>query len=202
MNELKPEDVIRALELCVESVCDDCPYADNNFCRDDMMRTALALLREKDETIKALDALMTLKDSVIEKHEAYIDNLNDDKACLVEQIEKQDAAIASYILQIADMQREIACQADLITFLEKHKKAEDDKDAEIERLKSDLQIWKDIAHRETRYVVTARDDAINEFAKELTSELIRGGIYPVFVKGAIERTAKKLKGETDDSNQM
>lgn len=45
-------------------------------------------------------------------------------------------------------------------------------------------------------------EAITEFAKELTSELIKGGIYPVFVKGAIERTAKKLKGETDGKSDL
>jgi hypothetical protein len=43
----------------------------------------------------------------------------------------------------------------------------------------------------------AYNEAIAEFAEELTSELIKGGIYPVFVKGAIERTAKKLKGEKE-----
>lgn len=123
MNELKPEDVMKALEchsLAGISTCDDCPYCDiseQGDCGCDMARDALALLREKD--------------------------------------------------------------------------------AEIERLKSDLQIWKDIANRETGYVAIERAETINEFAKELTSELIKGGIYPVFVKGAIERTAKKLKGETD-----
>lgn len=33
------------------------------------------------------------KDSLIAKYEAYIDNLNDDKACLVDQIEQRDAEI-------------------------------------------------------------------------------------------------------------
>ena len=78
-----------------------------------------------------------------------------------------------------------------------------EKDAEIERLKKANQ---NFAELENGYIVTGykniRAEAITEFAKELTSELIRGGIYPVFVKGAIERTDKKLKGETDGETDL
>lgn len=39
--------------------------------------------------------------------------------------------------------------------------------AEIERLESDVEIWKDIAHRETRYVEIILTEAIKEFAERL-----------------------------------
>jgi hypothetical protein len=91
------EDVIKALECCnTKGNCNQCPYeivGEYTPCYSALTQDALALFREKDETIKALDALIALKDSVIEKYEAYIGNLNDDKACLVEQIEKKDAEI-------------------------------------------------------------------------------------------------------------
>lgn len=62
MNELKPEDVMKALEchsLADISTCDDCPYCDiseQGNCGCDMARDALALLREKDAKIERLRA--------------------------------------------------------------------------------------------------------------------------------------------------
>ena len=84
-----------------------------------------------------------------------------------------------------------------------------EKDAEIERLKNSItfqvvmpdekmeEIKAECLKRVELDVKESRADAITEFEKELTSELIKGCIYPAFVKGAIERTAKKMKGETD-----
>lgn len=43
--------------------------------------------------------------------------------------------------------------------------------AEIERLQSELSIWKDIAHRETIYVSIAKAEAVKEFAERLKEEL-------------------------------
>lgn len=60
MNELKPEDVMRALEchsLADISTCDDCPYCDiseQGYCGCDMAKDALALLRENDAEIEKL----------------------------------------------------------------------------------------------------------------------------------------------------
>ena len=62
MNELKPEDVMRALELhadCEMDNCFECPYekylskADGN-CVHHLSMDALALLREKDAEIERL----------------------------------------------------------------------------------------------------------------------------------------------------
>lgn len=53
MNELKTEDVMRALEICADKTqtCEDCPYIDH--CSD-VNKDALALLREKDAEIERL----------------------------------------------------------------------------------------------------------------------------------------------------
>jgi hypothetical protein len=58
MNELKPEDVMRALECCHQPVysCEDCPYfgttKGNVACSERLAKDALALLREKDAEIE------------------------------------------------------------------------------------------------------------------------------------------------------
>ena len=88
MNEMKPEDVMRALECCTRIYrgdtgsyeCSLCKYKEfGEKCDLELIADALALLREKD--------------ALIAKHEAYIDNLNDDKAYLVEQLNEKDAEI-------------------------------------------------------------------------------------------------------------
>ena len=66
-NELKPEDVMRALECCIKrerentsKYCDNCPSAYANYgdevmcCLDGMYASAIALLREKDAEIERL----------------------------------------------------------------------------------------------------------------------------------------------------
>lgn len=70
-----------------------------------------------------------------------------------------------------------------------------EKDAEIKRLNKEVDRLSQVVLYHDGQIADARAEAITEFAKELTSELIKGSIYPVFVKGAIERTEKKLKGE-------
>ena len=147
MNELKPEDVMRALECCASGTggeaCNGCPFNERKVCDNDMNaleKAALALLREKDAEIERLNEQIEIE------HLAY-KNLQE--------------------LYYGD----VKYLSDNITAL-------------IDKLE------------------TARAEAITEFAKELTSELIKGGIYPVFVKGAIERTAKKLKGATDGKTDL
>jgi hypothetical protein len=132
MNELKPEDVMRALECCASptQICKECPMPqevkDDCRCMETISRNTLALLREKDAEIERLNGALKAE----ERHNELT--------------------------------------------MECAKKA----------------------------LANARSEAITEFSKELTSELIKGGIYPVFVKGAIDRTAKKLKGETDGKSDL
>ena len=59
MNELKPEDVMRALEYLVEctdsGLCNNsCPQHRNTYCRYYILKATLALLRENDALIAAL----------------------------------------------------------------------------------------------------------------------------------------------------
>ena len=167
MNEMKPEDVMRALDCHYKEWkiptdgdihCNDCPYNSVNDCSVELVKDALALLREKD------------------------------------------AEIADYIRQIAEMQREIACQADLITFLEKYKKAEADKDAEIERLQGALKAEEQ--HNELtmecakKALANARAEAITEFAERLKSE-VNGGQFASYkgleIRNVIDQIAKEMK---------
>jgi restriction endonuclease S subunit len=69
MNELKPEDAMRALAWY------------------EVVGKKIGSVTIPYDELKAIADLIREKDALIEKHEAYIDNLNDDKACLVEQIE-------------------------------------------------------------------------------------------------------------------
>ena len=65
MNELKPEEVMKALELCNSfrdlHACDVCPYfraelGDDESCTNRMAQDSLALHREKDAEIERLKA--------------------------------------------------------------------------------------------------------------------------------------------------
>lgn len=62
MNELKPEDVVKALECCSDCDCynerlqEDCPFSNVPFCNNYLRKQSLALLREKDAEIERLTA--------------------------------------------------------------------------------------------------------------------------------------------------
>lgn len=59
MNELKPEDVMKALECCnTKGNCNQCPYeivGEYTPCYSVLTQDALALLREKDAEIERLN---------------------------------------------------------------------------------------------------------------------------------------------------
>lgn len=58
MNKQKPEDVMRALECCItkhhENCCQLGTWSEEWNCMTDLMKKALALLREKDAEIERL----------------------------------------------------------------------------------------------------------------------------------------------------
>ena len=67
MNEMKPEDVMRALECCASGTggdaCNGCPFNERNVCDNDMNaleKAALALLREKDAEIERYKGVIRL----------------------------------------------------------------------------------------------------------------------------------------------
>jgi NurA-like 5'-3' nuclease len=106
---------MRALEHCAdykraEVSCIGCPIYGRCFDEANLLeKAALALLREKN--------------ALIAKHEAYIDTLNDDKANLVEQIEKKDAEIERLNNTLADalVRAEVAKVETITEFAERLK---------------------------------------------------------------------------------
>ena len=73
--------------------------------------------------------------------------------------------------------------------------------AEIEKLQNDLNIWKDIAYRETSYVEKARVAAVKEFTERLVTEKYYTGnptgygTYAVMVD-TINKIAEKMIGDS------
>lgn len=66
---------------------------------------------------------------------------------------------------------------------------------EIERLNSDLRIWKDIAHRETGYVEIARAEAIKECLEWVLSLFNENEFYVTIAKCTIMNKLKEMVGE-------
>ena len=69
------EKVVNALEHCIEGCFDNCPYEYGGavtlkYCRSDLMRDALELLRD-DET------QLIYRDEIIKAHEDEIERLNE-----------------------------------------------------------------------------------------------------------------------------
>lgn len=160
MNELKSEDVMKALECFANGKrCEgeQCAYFKLRvgFCGSDLAKDALALLREKD--------------ALIAKHEAYIDTLNEDKSCLVEQIEKKDAEI----------ERLKKDREELIVTLKMN-------DAPFPE---GLQIVHDFCEKR-------KMEAITEFAERLKSE-VNGGQFASYkgleIRNVIDQIEKEMK---------
>jgi hypothetical protein len=82
MNELKPEDVMRALECCHQPVysCEDCPYfgttKGNVACSERLAKDALALLREKDAEIERLKHQISIYHKMIDISESKFEMLD------------------------------------------------------------------------------------------------------------------------------
>lgn len=123
MNELKPEDVMRALECWASdrpAICKDCAYRrfDGTLCGKGMARDALALLREKDAAHKELweermriyqdlqeykaeckklleefNKLIAEKDAEIERWKAEYDSFEEINEMLVEENNRLKEAI-------------------------------------------------------------------------------------------------------------
>lgn len=84
MNELKPEDVMRALE-CHSGDGDCfkvCPYFTSVYdesCLKNLVRDALALLREKDATLEMCAEVIKRQDKELAKKDAEIERLNKER---------------------------------------------------------------------------------------------------------------------------
>lgn len=208
MNELKPEDVMKALECCADKRCygtrDSCPLFDWNdeddawVCTNKLCKAALALLREKD--------------ALIAKHEAYIDTLNEDKEYLVTQI----ADLQQMVLKKDDHIKQL--HSDIRATVELANKGAAEKDAEIERLNAYnenlLCANTDITNRHKDYVEEAeriaRRDAITEFSKR-TEEALTAQVNVssnemlaafMWCLDLVKNLGNELKGETDGKSDL
>ena len=106
-----------------------------------------------------------------------------------------DAEIANYILQIAEMQKQIATQDSELMALMQYKKIEADKDAEIERLNGVIETMEDNCmtcdYKIVDRVSTARAEAITEFAERLKKyyDALKSGL----VSYHIDQIAKEMR---------
>ena len=80
MNELKPEDVMKALECCSAEIstrenCSVCPMGGKRDCMTILYREALALLREKDATLEMCAETIERQDKELAQKDAEIERL-------------------------------------------------------------------------------------------------------------------------------
>ena len=75
MNEMKQEDVKRALECCANSDCNTCPYYGDMNCVETHTGDVFALLREKDATLEMCAEVIKRQDKELAKKDAEIERL-------------------------------------------------------------------------------------------------------------------------------
>lgn len=177
MNELKPEDVMKALEICADrtQTCYNCPYTDH--CND-AHKDALTLLREKDAEIERLTK---------ERDDARSD------CAIAEQLhyecKRELEEMSDDILDSVRAERDrykAECEQYQSAFLKAHN------DAEQERFQC-----KNICEPTYKNLLeTARAEAIDEFAERLKEAVkyIPWCEYPP-VHNCIDQIAKEMKGE-------
>jgi predicted RNase H-like nuclease (RuvC/YqgF family) len=179
MNELKPEDVMRALECCGQvKFCATCPYLDlnNGLCQEDLQTDALALLREKDADIDVYKARVQAKNYRIEEltqANAELTQTNAEKDAEIERLKKHQDTVSS------------VCNSAMEHYDALYEQAKD-------ILKAD-----------------ARADAITEFAERLkqctecmgecTVDNPLAETYSVVREEYIDQIEKEMKGESNDS---
>ena len=203
MNELKPEDVMRALECCASGTggdaCNDCPFNERKVCDNDMNaleKAALALIREKDALLEEWDAKckdyetdLLGKCMDIEKLKAYCDEKDAEIERLREIIVKGDYSSHTARLATETWHRN---NSEFIHRLE----------AEIERLKAKCEALKeesDINRYNCRQYEeaadTARADAITEFAERLKTfyRHLKGNTASGSVEYHIDQVLKEMR---------
>ena len=101
---------------------------------------------------------------------------------------EKDATIADYIMQIAEMQNQIATQDRILTDFMKRKEIEADKDAEIERLTKE----RDLANAE-------REANVKGFTEELQNTIDRyKGVIRILEQDIAHRD-KLLEGKIEEA---
>ena len=118
----------------------------------------------------------------------------------------KDDKIERYILQIAEMQKQIATQDRILTDFMKYKKIEDDKDADIERLNAEIgRLGEQCRVFAIEYPKITRAEAITEFAERIKKfySNLKGKTASGSVEYHIEQIAKEMKGgDRNDQSRM
>lgn len=214
MNELKPEDVMKALECCFKNNCAGCPQDEigtYSECISLTMSHALALLREKDKRIGELEltlhGVMHFVDKWLDGAELEKDEVN------------RSATMREKILQVVE---EMDVDYKLLEELYQEKceqvlKANEifaEKNAEIDRLTAYnanlICANTDITNRHKDYVEEAeriaRADAITEFSERMeksitaqvnvsSNEMLAAFMWCLDL---VKNVEKQLKGEPDE----
>lgn len=190
MNELKPEDVTRALELHIQRHLMPNVDVDGTVSVEDAERWFLKLLKE--QLAPYISALLREKDARIMKLELTLQGV-------MWSVDKW--------LDEADYDQDQVKRA--IKMREKTLRIVEEKDAEIERLQNGLAISK----KETKRYITSykqtHAEAIREFAERLKAQAIpvtggRGfeGVNRMATNLLIDKIAKEMKGETDGKTDL
>ena len=179
MNELKPEDVIRALELKVQRHLMPNVDIDGTVRVEDAERWLLKLLKE--ELAPYVSALLREKDALIEDYRQELGRARvalNDANVEIERLRK-----AKYIYSTVDY-----CADDLAKAQEK-----------IERLKADNKDLVDLCHLLNHSLEEERSIVIDEFAQRLKKfyDKLGGKIVGGSVEYHIDQIAKEMKEEQD-----
>lgn len=192
MNELKPEDVMKALECCMltneqqECRCEECPLWETSVmvCQELLAYHALALLREKDARLE--DLAQQCADIIMECDKRDAERLG--------ELMEKDAEIKGLVDGWSKDQ-------------DRFEKLCAEKDAEIERLTINMNAYgltaKNLANDFADYqadvkmdIAAARAEAITEFAERLKKfySHLGGKTVGGSVEYHIEQVKKEMLG--------
>lgn len=107
MNKLNPEDVMKALELCIASrpKCKDCPYFIGGIrCKHSkLLRDALALLREKDGEIERLKEMIDTSSDVVDY---AVDKIREARASMLDEARRLSFEVGDQqYISIAELEK-------------------------------------------------------------------------------------------------
>lgn len=167
LNELKPEDVMRALECHIKRRCYDCPLGKEEIedlskpCSTMIAELSLALLREKHSLIE-----------VLAKNNA---DLEAELAETHDLCEEKDAEIESYRKIVGDL---VVRDGEVVGIIDG---------------KETRYIDKSVSNvLKTMAVNRVKADTVRKMHSEIKERCIKGGIYPAFVASTIDKIAKEM----------
>lgn len=78
MENLNAEQIIKALECCIEGECDGCTYDEQTACKEYLLHDALALIKELTEKNKNLEQAYECADSARRELSSECDRLTEE----------------------------------------------------------------------------------------------------------------------------